>query len=281
MEPSDFYCISGIAETVCLDHITDVVLRDRLSSVATASKCSYCPRVVQPGEAPFAIEMDELGECVWEAANWLYEETNDIQYVNGEPWSYDEVYETGDVICDVVERALDIEYSGPITDRLVTATSGPDYWVGSTGPSAIGWAQFARTVRFESRFVFIGSSRRQGVEDEPPARLATFLDGLLAYVESDLLIELPAGSTLYRGRMTDDAFHLREEIDNEPSTRLGSSPPLKAEAGRVSPRGIGMFYAADELSTAVAEIALHSEYDQAVVGWFQNHPGVKGPRLHS
>lgn len=278
MEPSDFYGIYGMEETVCLDHISDSVLRSKLAGRAEKYECSFCGRAERPNGAPFSVGMDELGEQVWEAANWLYRGTEDVQFSDdGEPWSYEELFETIDVIYDTVEDAIEPAYSMLILDRLVEATKAPDYWVGSESadPSGLGWAQFARSVRFESRFVFIGSSERPGFEDEPPARLAKFLAALLAYVESDLLVELDAGTTLYRGRMTEDARALRLKIDDEPSSELGSAPPHLAEAGRLSPRGIGMFYAADELSTAVAEIALHSAYDQAVVGGFRTSQSYK------
>ena len=40
-------------------------------------------------------------------------------------------------------------------------------------------------------------------------------------------------------------------------------------ATRLSPKGIGLFYAADDVETAVAEIALHSPYDDVIVGAFK------------
>lgn len=264
-------------ESVCLDHVRDPVLRNSLSEATSELECNFCGRSEPDGGVPFAVPMDELGDRVWEAATWLYQWTEDVQFYDGEPLSDEALYETVEVIYDTVEDAIDPEYSMPIVDRLVQATSATDYWVGSerADPSAIGWAGFARTVRFESRFVVIGNSKRPGFEDEPPARIAAFLDALLAYVESDLVIELPAGSPLYRGRMADDAGALRVLVDAEPSTMLGAAPPNKAEAGRLSPSGIGLFYAADDLETAVAEIALHSAYDQAVIGAFRTTRAYK------
>lgn len=271
VEPSDFYGIGGMSETVCLDHITDAVLQSELRPEMSELNCSYCGRKASGDEPPFAVPMDELGDRVWEAANWLYQGTEDVQYFDGEPWSEEALYETTDVIYDTVEDAIDPSYSMPIVDRLIEATSSTEYWVGSerADESALGWSSFARTVRFESRFVFIGSSDRPGFESEPPARIAKFLEALLTYVESDLLVELPAGSTLYRGRMTDDAAALLEKVNEEPSGQLASAPSHMAEAGRLSAKGIGLFYAADDRDTVVAEIALHSNYDQAVVGGFK------------
>jgi RES domain-containing protein len=83
-----------------------------------------------------------------------------------------------------------------------------------------------------------------------------------------MLIDLPAGTHLFRGRMTDDVGALRAEVDAAPAKELGSAPPKVAQAGRMNAQGIPIFYSATTIQTAVAEIALHSPYDDAVVGEF-------------
>ncbi|MFE1664087.1 RES domain-containing protein [Microbacterium sp. P02] len=267
MEPSDLYGIGGMEATVCLDHFTDPVLRDAFASAADRFECSFCGRKAVEGEAPFAVEMDELGALVWEVLTWAYYWTED----SGDPWHDFEIYDTTYVMYETVEEAVDPAYAMQIVECLIGATSSSDAWVpsDSTDPSALGWSEYATTVRTASRFVVIGQSKRPGYEDEPPARISRFLTALLAYVESDLLIELPADSTLYRGRMTDNALKLLEDVLKEPSTELGSSPPSLAGNNRLSPPGISLFYSADDLHVAVAEIALHSKYDEAVVGAFK------------
>lgn len=263
-----------MSETVCLDHFTDEVLRNALASEAHSLKCSFCGREGVEGDAPFAVEMDELGTLVWDVLTWSYDWTDDP----GDPWRDYEIYDNTYVMYETVEEAVDSAYSMEIVECLIRATGSTDAWVpsDSTDPSALGWSAYAATVRTESRFVVIGESKRPGFEDEPPARIGKFLASLLAYVESDLLIELPADSTLYRGRMTDNARRLLEEkIRKEPSTELGSSPPSLAGNNRLSPPGISLFYSSDDLHVAVAEIALHSEYDEAVVGAFKTTKALR------
>lgn len=254
-------------ETVCVDHFTDDVLRAELAAVADKFECSYCEREPEPGEPAFAVEMDEVGVRVWDVLNWLYQWTED----SGDYWSYYEVYDTTHVMYETVENAVEPDFSMQIVERLIAATNSTDSWVpsDSADPAALGWGNYSTTVRTESRFVVIGTSTRPGYEYEPPARIGRFLGALLTYVQSDLLIELPAETTLYRGRMTDDARGLVNEVREEPSTELGSAPPNLAKDSRLSPPGISLFYSADDLHVAVAEIALHSEYDQAVVGAFR------------
>lgn len=271
MDESDFFGIGGMDGALCLDHLTDPAIRAQLQDDCTEVECFACGKIGASDEEPFAVGMDALGEVVWEAANWLYQWTENIDWVDGEPWSYEALYETPEVIYDTVEGAVDPEYSERIIDALVAATTATEYWVASGRSSAetLGWDAFAATVRTEARFTLIGSSTRPGFENEPPARVAAFLETLLAYVESDLLVELPKGSVLYRGRMAERASDLYARVRREPSSELGSPPSHLAEANRLSARGISMFYAADDLDIAVAEIALHSQYNEAVVGAFR------------
>ncbi len=260
----------SISKSVCLDHIVDRDLRRLLEPDADEIECGYCGRSGTKGDPAFAVAMDIVSEYVWEAANLVYAEATDIQWYDGEPFSEEALYETNDVIYDIFEDAVDAKYGEPIIESLKAAIYDRDYWTDNWNQPdfTYGWASFARTVRTESRFIYIGSSTRSGYENEPPARMAQFLKALLAYVESDLLVELPAGSVLYRGRMTDDASALKKKVKKAPSTELGSAPSHLADAGRLNAKGISLFYASDDVVTAVGEIALHSHYDDAVMGGF-------------
>ncbi|MEI5582562.1 MULTISPECIES: RES domain-containing protein [unclassified Agromyces] len=261
----------GIAATLCLDHFTDEVLRELLRPEANEYECSYCQRKAGADNEPaFAVPMDLVGDRVWEAATWLYADPGFIEYFNGEPWSEEALFEHNEVLYDILGDAVDEVVVDDVIESLRDASSDREYWVSNDKVSqfALGWGAFERTVRTESRFIFIGSSARPGYEDEPPARLAKFLKALLTYVESDLLVELPTGSKLFRGRMTDALDRLRSDIEAEPSSQLGPAPSHLADAGRLNGKGIGVFYAADEIDTAVGEIALHSPYDEAIIGGF-------------
>ena len=261
---------SSIDATLCVSHITDDVLRGRLEPDADAFACSYCGRTASVGEEPFAVPMDLVGEYVWEAASWVYSDPGYIEYYNGEPWSTEGLTETNEVMYDIFGDSVEEAVMDDVVLALVDAANDREYWTYNDHEYqfSLSWDAFQETVKTQSRFVFVGSSARVGYEEEPPARLAKFLKALLTYVESDLLRTLPQGTKLYRGRMVDDLDRHREDIEAEPSTQLGPAPSEKAEAGRLNGKGISLFYAADDVDTAVAEIALHSPYDKAIVGGF-------------
>ncbi|MGV2900110.1 RES domain-containing protein [Microbacterium sp. AGC62] len=268
---------SSINATLCIRHVTDDVLRERLLPDVDGFECSFCGLVKPAAETPFAVSMDLLGEYVWEAASWMYSDPGYIEYYDGEPWSTEGLVENSEVMYDIAGDALEEVVVDDVLLALTNAINDREYWSYNDHDYrfSLSWTAFQETVKTQSRFVFIGTSARPGHEDEPPARLAKFLNALLTYVESELLVDVPRGTKLYRGRMVDELDNHRVAIAAEPSTRLGPAPSEKAEAGRLNSKGISLFYAADDVDTAVGEIALHSPYDVAIMGGFVTQRHLK------
>lgn len=256
-------------ETLCLDHIDDPVLHRHAEPWATESSCSFCSR--HPGRegVPLAVPMNIVAIRVLEAAKTRYRSFDEASFFEGEAFETD--LDTGEVIYNITDGAFDDLVSEQITNAIVAAIATPQSWFedDTRDQFAYSWEQFAETVRHEARFVLI-TTPRSGGENEPPARLARFLEGLLGYADKStrMLHTLPPGTKLYRGRMTDDLQKLRADVDKEPAQQLGAAPPDKAAPGRMSGEGVPLFYGADNVHTAVAEIALHSPYDDAVIGEF-------------
>lgn len=265
-EPAD---LRSMTETLCINHITDSALRRHARRAMTERECSFCGRSGSPTETPFAVTMDSVAEEVHRAITSRYRSFDEASYFEGEPWESE--LGTGTVVQEVAQHAFDDSVSDSVLTAITAAIESPTSWFADDTQTqfAYSWEQFAETVRHEARFVFMARPRPGG-ENEPPARLTAFLDGLLGYADKStrMLHTLEAGTKLYRGRMTDDAGALHDEVAGAPAEKLGSAPPHRAAAGRMSGEGVPLFYGADQLHTAVAEIALHSPYDQAVVGEF-------------
>lgn len=68
--------------------------------------------------------------------------------------------------------------------------------------------------------------------------------------------------------MAEDGHTFRHESRDDPAKHLGPAPAGKASAGRLNPEGVGLFYGATTRDVAVKETALHSLFDDAVVGGF-------------
>lgn len=256
-------------ETICLDHIVDPTLRQHAEPRATERTCSFCPRHPGRDGLPLAVPMDVVAARVFDATTTRYRSFDEASYFEG--GAFESALDTREVIVDVADGAFDNSVSEPVLNAVVSAIATPKYWFedDTRDQFAYSWEQFAETVRHEARFVLVATPRHGG-ENEPPARLARFLEGLLGYADkrTRMLHTLPTGTRLYRGRMTDDLSKLRADIDRAPAQQLGAAPPDKAAPGRMSGEGVPLFYGADNVHTAVAEIALHSPYDRALIGEF-------------
>lgn len=256
-------------ESLCLGHITDSALRRRVQDSVTQTKCSFCGHVGAAQDAPFAVPIDVVVQQVYRAALNHFRSFDQASFFEGEAFEAD--LDTDDVVADIAGGVFEDSVSERALASIVRAIAWPDSWIAEDTQTQFvySWEQFTETVRHEARFVFIAQPR-DGGDHEPPARLSRFLDGLLAYADKStrMLHVLEAGSKLYRGRMTDDLEKLAVEAVAAPSKVLGSAPPDRAAAGRMSGEGVPLFYGADDLHTAVAEIALHSPYDVAVIGEF-------------
>ena len=269
MEPPEG--LQPIYESICLAHILDPTLRTQAEFAIgnQGSPCSYCGAEPGGDAASRTVGMDVVAHYVHEAMLTRYRSFDDASVFEGEAW--ETALDTDEVVVDIADGAFEVAVSEQVLNDIIAAIATPTAWFkdDTRDQFAYSWEQFAETVRHEARFVLIAEPRPGG-ENEPPARLSRFLEGLLGYADKStrMLHTLPAGTKLYRGRMTDNPAGLRAEAEKEPAQKLGAAPPERAAAGRMSGEGVPLFYGADNVHTAVAEIALHSPYDFAVIGEF-------------
>jgi hypothetical protein len=88
-------------------------------------------------------------------------------------------------------------------------------------------------------------------------------------MQDDMIVTLPPGTKLYRGRISENLHDLRKKVESNLAGELGPAPNGLSAAGRLNAQGFGLSYGADDVETAVAEIALHSLYSNALVGAFE------------
>jgi len=128
-----------------------------------------------------------------------------------------------------------------------------------------GWQSFVERVRHERRYLFLrpAPSPSRAAGDE--IQIWDMLDevGLaIARVEHHLVRTSTAGMSVMRGRR-----HRPQESFSD-AEALGSPPLHFTRPLRMSPAGISMFYAAEDLETVAAEVpATHEEPSRTVARW--------------
>jgi hypothetical protein len=254
---------------VCLQHITDSCLSQRLEEFVTEHDCALCGTARSSEEnASFAVSLEKLMDAVVETVRHFYAEAEAVL-----PWDSEDgvlvgpQIDTRDVIEDIADGAFDDAYLDSIIQLISSVIGYQTTWTSwfaaaDTGGLDYAWEQFAQTAMHQSRMV-VG----MGSPNDPPARLARFLESVLLYATSDLglIKQLPPGTGFYRGRLCEDPDLLKRHSDD-----LGPAPPKKATANRMSPAGVALFYASGDAQTAIAEIACHGVEPLAVVGEFTN-----------
>ncbi len=233
---------------VCPECIADEALRRFVGGNGPIERCHFCG-----GDGPQGIRLGTLFDYMGDRISTEWDLAIEELY----PGEGDEVWESGGAS---VYDAWDLlwELGEPLANeqlREAFVAAFPDdrisrhaFRLAYHQQLAYGWETFARYVKEESRFLFLRTGRGPQGDEElfPPAQL---LDEVGMAIENGGLIHrLPAGTQLVRARQ-----HAPEEILATP-TELGSPPPACAAANRMSPPGISMFYGAEDVETALAEL---------------------------
>lgn len=256
----------GYAEAewvVCLDHVADDALTKALGPVRTEHSCTFCDSASADDEVPVAVSGEDFMEVFMDSFAFVY-----VNAQENLPWDSEEhAYfgpqdDTGDAVYYLAAGTVDEDVIASIVESIGLGKT----WTRWRSPADtedldFSWEQFSSIVKHKHRFVFT----KPGPRDRELDRVLNFLDHLAVYVKENLglLTELPSGSVLYRGRLTDDPKSIPPT-----AAQLGPPPPSIASAGRWSPAGIPLFYAAPDAQTAIAEIAGHGVQPFAVVGGF-------------
>ncbi|WP_410596146.1 RES domain-containing protein [Amycolatopsis sp. lyj-23] len=256
--------------TVCLDCVVDESLRAETVKQLTAWECSFCGAVAEESaDDPIAAQFDDFMSIVMGALTFVYHsaesalawDSEDQTWIGGSVIdSSDAVYElcAGDVTNEVLDAIAELI---PLADWTADDISQlqPDDALRFT------WEQFRDKVRYSSRFVFLSTPEEHS---DHPDEFTTeeFLQKIDQVLRGhQTVLHVPAGRRFWRGRLTinpDDARAWR-------APELGPPPRDLASNSRMSPAGVTMFYGADDIATAIAEIGAHSSQRYAVVGEFE------------
>ena len=249
-------------QSVCLDCILDEGLRRQVARHLTEEACTFCGREAED-DIPIAASFEELMCLVMAAIHFLYERSEDTLL-----WSDDLTRRYSSQ--DVVEYVC----SGSVSDSVLEAiyeVITEDEW--NEDPGALrpnialqyAWNGFREKVKHETRFVFLSIPEESSAHPDD-FTTSEILEKLIEIIQSQgVLKDIPAGHIFYRGRMVD-------QLDSAgyDALTLGSPPPMRASANRMSPAGISMFYGCDDIPTVVAEIGSHTAKRFAVIGAFES-----------
>lgn len=232
---------------VCIDCIKERYLRDLHLSHSKSGKCKFCSqtrvRVADAGIIQCQIMKSLLSD---------YENVEDagVPFESAEGgWLIDH-----DPAREIVAENIAGIVSKEFGDAIVAAVDPNislcerDWTILSPHARMIfAWHEFRATVKHQLRFSF-AFLENDGDKNHPdythPALTLRELGHLVERL--NLIRELDPGLPLYRVRLHKIRFF--QTIED-----LGSPPSTKASSNRMSPAGIPMLYAAEDIETAIKE----------------------------
>lgn len=229
------------ANYVCASCVSNILLKEALKAEALDDvACDYCESM---GAAPIEVLLNEISDAAFagftDAANELPYESREGGY-QGQIWESWEILEMIDgwtenerLVEDVAVAFSDVPWC-KVNHLSLDAEQTLRY----------GWNDFTAQIKHRTRYLFL-QERGDGQHDEiPPGMMLAEVEKLLA----TLVEVMERGSTLFRVRVIDEGERL--SLPSE----LGPPTPDKAMVdNRMSPTGIPLFYAAEDVETAVAE----------------------------
>lgn len=235
-------------DAVCMNHISDTHLRRHLSPMMTASHCSFCT-THSLRDGPVAVGIHLLARRVLDAVQDKYEHTH----------APEGGISTAAAVEEVCRGAVE-----PRVTLLIRKWAEPASWklreVPRQHAAYAHWTGFRQQVSHQRRFTLLTGTGRHDV----PSPLA-MLDEVSAVVDRVGLVRtLPAGHQVWRGRMRAGAAP-----PNYAAADIGSTPPARATANRMSPAGVSMFYGSANVDTVLAEISAHDLRPYAAVAAFE------------
>lgn len=258
--------VRGFSETgdrtICLNCIIDEGLRDQVAAHLTEDACTFCDRETEDG-VPIAAPFEELMRSVMDAIRFFYERSEESLYWDDDITRRYSSLEVADRICGAGEVADNVLEA--IFDVITEEDWNEDPAVLRPNVALrYAWDHFREKVKHETRFVFL-SIPEESSSHPDDFTTSEILDKLINIIQSQgIIADVPAGRVFYRGRMIDDP-----DLDGYDASTLGSPPPMRSSANRMSPAGISMFYGCDDVSTVVAEIGSHTSKRYAVIGAFE------------
>lgn len=250
---------------ICPSCIGDDYLRDVVAGeVADDEECSFC------AAAP-AAEFNVFLEAFMVGVRHAFEQADNA----GMPWDGGYVFETyehhelPEEFAWVAAPDHEVEVLDEIRDCLVEKTYASRWWAETEPDEAfsVAWTAFREQIMHRTRFVFWARKETEdhylGGGDVSVAKVLEAIGSLL--VSFDLVTTLPAGTVTYRAR-----GHARQE-DSQAwgAAQLGTNLPKNAtSSSRMSPAGIPLFYGADDVETALAEVAHADNREFFTVGKF-------------
>lgn len=250
---------------VCAGCVDDYALEAAVRAAADAEEmCDFC------GSSP-AAELDVLLEVFVSGLRTEYGDANDegVAYESAEGGYLWSTKDTWDLVSEFDDVLINEQLLEAVRDAVEDRTWVEVNWARRREDEILldSWKAFCEEVKYKTRYVFWlrpheDDEHDQWTDEIPASQILRKVGDLI--VESGLLHQLPARYRLWRARTH------RQPTVSLGAPELGTVPRECAiQANRMSPAGIPMFYGAENVTTAIREVAIRTSHEWVTVGAFE------------
>lgn len=140
-----------------------------------------------------------------------------------------------------------------------------EYWSSFSNAMKSSWELFSKIVKTKWRYTYFlcGNDELDPAMYSPLEVMRKVCE--LIQTDNSLIYELPARTSLYRTRFSDDKFKICAK-------ELGSAPPEYSESNRFSPKGISMFYGSFDKEICKIEAANNNRKNSITCKFLNTNP---------
>jgi hypothetical protein len=242
---------------VCAECVHEPDLSRSVSDASESGQhCSFC-------DAAAAAEMDILLEAFMNGVVHEYQTADD----EGVPWDHGyqgaKTYDSWDLVHEQYSDAFPEDVAAEVYECLVKETwAARDGWrLRWDAFLSDNWDLFVKQITTRNRFVYFVNSTSEHNPDEMGA--GELLSALsLSLGRLGCVRPIPPGLRLFRARAISEGYSGWKAAD------LGTNLDANASPSRFSPVGIAMFYAAENATTALAEVGRATSEKRFKLGQF-------------
>lgn len=244
---------------ICNKCVGDYGLQEYIRRNATRRRCSYCKRKSKRNSA---ISLEKFILYVQKCLRAEYETAED----SGTPYETREGGWLGEVldIWEVLDEHPIYSDEGEIEADVQALLEDNTYAKNFTGTPADWhseyWGRFVDLVKYKARFILFRKDFTFEYDFDDPRYILDTIGELLP----ELVKTVPPRQQLTRVRVS------QRGIGGMWAANLGTNSPRHTkQASRMSPAGIPLFYAAESLSTAIAEVSPSESDKLCHIGTFE------------
>ncbi|OIQ19964.1 MAG: hypothetical protein BM556_05605 [Bacteriovorax sp. MedPE-SWde] len=252
-----------VAGSVCWECFENEGIQNYIKENYNGKDCDYCSRENK------SYDLSEVIDFVYSCLRDRYENpANGMGYNSREGGYQGQTYDSHEILDEV---GLGCDCSSLFED---VANNLPEAHWCKIDPYQLwpheevnyDWQNFSNLLKHKCRFHFLHHGKKHDdYFSGEPKLLSSILEYIVdTFIECSIVKKIPVGHVFHRARYFDEN-HPFDMVVGE----IAPPPESLASSSRMSPAGIPMFYAAENLETALREIKIE-EGKSAVVAEFKN-----------